>query len=62
MDVVRIFDANGLYPLAVVTFVGVGVADETTSNEDDASGGETESDDELEEIFVIVEDGGNGIR
>ena len=57
IEVVRILEANGLYPLIVVTLVEVGVADETTSNEEDAGGGgETESDDELEE------GGGIGIR
>ena len=57
MDVVRIFEANGLYSPVVVTLVGVDVADETTSNEDDADdGGETESEEEVEE------DGGIGIR
>ena len=44
IDVVRMFEANGLYSPVVVTFVGVGVADETTSREDDGSGSETEAD------------------
>jgi hypothetical protein len=71
IDVVRIFEANGLYSPVFVTLDGVGVADETTSREeddadDDTGGvGETELEDEVEEIFGIVEDskdGGNGIR
>lgn len=59
MDVVRIFEANGLYSPVFVTLVGVGVADETTSREEDdvedvaAGGDEVESDEEL--------DGGGGI-
>lgn len=62
-DVVRIFEANGLYSPVVVTLVGVGVADEAMSKEDneeteevdETSGGDRESDEE-------VEDGSNGIR
>jgi hypothetical protein len=57
IDVVRILDANGLYAPVVVTLVRVGVADETTSKEDDdGAGGEAESEDEVED------DGGTGIR
>jgi hypothetical protein len=56
MDVVRIFEANGLYSPGVVGLVGVDVADETTSNEEDDGVGETESDEEVED------DGGIGIR
>jgi hypothetical protein len=59
IDVVRIFEANGLYSPVFVAFVGVLVVDDdTTSNEDD-TGDEIESD---EETFGIVEDNGAGIR